>query len=195
MKITVIVISLACFSPGLLAAEEPSPSPTPIFRHHAPRPGPVRRLNYIERRHESEARAGAAQAKAQAQANRSSAAAAQAQAKAADRARAQAQRQVAAEARIETRNQVPRANSDLMSRMGFSEEEIAAEKAREQSAKSGAKETTDATSQAQRQQEQSTPTSGTGAVGDHPTVPPAKADGVAPQKPTSASPAADPDSH
>ena len=81
-----------------------------------------------------------------------------------------------------------------MSRMGFSEEEIAAQKAREQSAKSGAKETTDATSQVQRQQEQST-TSGTGVIGDHPTAPHAKADGVAPQKPTSASPAADPDSH
>ena len=194
MKITVIVISLACFSPGLLAAEEPSPSPTPIFRHYAPRPGPVRRLNYFERRHESEARAGAAQAKAQAQANRSSAAAAQAQAKSADRARAQAQRQLAAEARIETRKQIPCANSDLMSRMGFSEEEIAAQKAREQSAKSGAKETTGTTSQAQRPQEQSTPTSGSGAAGE-PTVPPAKADGVAPQKPTSISPAADPDSH
>jgi hypothetical protein len=195
MKITVIVISLACFSPGLLAAEEPSPSPTPIFRHNAPRPGPARRLNYIERRHESEARAGAAQVKAQAQANRSSAATAQAQAKAADRTRAQAQRQVAAEARIETRNQIPRANSDLMSRMGFSEEEIAAQKASEQAAKSGAKETAGATtSQAQRLQERSTPTSASGAVGE-PTVPPAKADGVAPQKPTSISPAADPDSH
>jgi hypothetical protein len=195
MKITVIVISLACFSPGLLAAEEPSPSPTPIFRHHAPRPGPARRLNYIERRHESEARAGAAQAKAQAQANHSSAAAAQAQRKAADRARAQAQRQVATEARIETRNQIPRANSDLMSRMGFSEEEIAAEKAREQSTKSGAKGTTDTASQVQRQQEQATPTNGTGAVGNHPTALSAKADGVAPQKPTSALPTADPDSH
>lgn len=193
MKITVIVISLACFSPGLLAAEEPSPSPTPIFRHHAPRPGPVRRKNYIERRHESEARAGSAQAKAQAQANRSSAAAAEAQAKAADRARAQAQRQVAAETRIETRNQIPRANSDLMSRMGFSEEEIAAEKAREQPVKSGAKETTDARSQ--RQQERSTPTSDTGAVDNHPIVPHAKAGGVAPQKTTSPSPAPDPDPH
>jgi hypothetical protein len=195
MKITIIVISLACFSPGLLAAEEPSPSPTPIFRHHAPRPGPARRLNYVERRHESEARAGAAQAKAQAQANRSSAAVAQAQAKAADRAREQAQRQVTAEARIETRNQIPRANSDLMSRMGFSDEEIAAQKAREQSAKSGAKETTDATPRAQRPQEQSTPPSGTGVVGNHPTVPAAKADGVAPQKPTNITPAADSDSH
>jgi hypothetical protein len=194
MKITIIVISLACCGPGLLAAEEPSPSPTPIFRHHAPRPGPVRRLNYIERRHESEARAGAAQAKAQAQANRRSAAAAQAQAKTADRARAQAQRQVTAEARVETRNQVPRANSDLMSRMGFSEEEIAAQKAHEQSAKSAVKETPGATSQTQRQQEQSTPISGSRAVGA-PTVPPAKADGVAPQKPTSISPAANPDSH
>jgi hypothetical protein len=195
MKITVVVISLACFSPGLLAAEEPSPSPTPIFRHHAPRPGPVQRKNYIERRHESEARAGSAQAKAQAQANRSSAAAAEAQARAADRARAQAQRQVAAAARIETRNQIPRANSDLMSRMGFSEEEIAAEKAREQPVKSGAKETTDARSQAQRQQERSTPTSDTGAVVNHPTAPHAKADGAAPQNPTTVSPAADPDSH
>ena len=194
MKITVIVISLACFSAGLLAAEEPSPSPTPIFRHYAPRAGPVRRLNYIERRHESETRAGASQAKAQTQANRRSATAAQAQAKAADRARAQAQRQVSAEARIETRNQIPRPNSDLMSRMGFSEEEIAAQKAREQSTKSGAKETTGTTSQAQRQQEQSTPTSGSGVVGE-PTVPAAKADGIAPQKPTSASPAANPDSH
>ena len=195
MKITVIVISLACFSPGLLAAEEPSPSPTPIFRHHAPRPGPVRRRNYIERRNESEARAGAAQAKAQAQASRSSDAAAEAQAKAADRARAQAQRQVAAEARNETRKQIPRANSDLMSRMGFSEEEIAAQKAREQSAKSGAKETTGATSQAKRQQEQPATSNGTGVVGDHLTVPPAKTDAVAPQKPTSASSAANPDSH
>jgi hypothetical protein len=79
--------------------------------------------------------------------------------------------------------------------MGFSEEEIAAEKAREQPVKSGAKETTDATSNAQRQHGQSTPTSGTGVVDDPPTVPRAKADGVAAQKPTSASPAADPDSH
>jgi hypothetical protein len=195
MKITVIVISIACFSPGLLTAEDPSPSPTPIFRHNAPRPGPARRLDYIERRHESEARAGAVQAKTQAHANRSSAAAAQAQSKAADRTRAQAQRQVAAEVRIETRNQIPRANSDLMSRMGFSEEEIAAQKAREQSAKSGAKVTTGATSQAQRLQEQLTAPKGTGVVGDHPTVPPAKADGIAPQKPTSASPVADPDPH
>jgi len=195
MKILVIVISLACFSPGLLAAEEPSPSPTPISRRYAPRSGPVRRLNYFERKHESEARAGAAQAKAQAKANHSSAASAQAQAKAADRARAQAQRQVAAEARIETRNQTPQANSDLMSRMGFSEAEIAAEKAREQSAKSGAKETTGATSQAKRQQEQPATSNGTGVVGDHLTVPPAKTDAVAPQKPTSASSAANPDSH
>ena len=165
MKILVIVISLACFSPGLLAAEEPSPSPTPISRRYAPRSGPVRRLNYFERKHESEARAG------------------------------EAQRQVAAEARIETKKQIPRANSDLMSRMGFSEDEIAAEKAREQPAKSGAKETTGATSQAQRQQEQPATSNGTGVVGEHLTVPPAKTDAVAPQKPTSASSAANPDSH
>jgi len=195
MKIVAIVISLSCFSLGLLAGEESSPSPTPILRHYAPRSGQVRRLNYFERKHESDARAEAAQAKAQAEANRRSAAAAQNQAKAADRTRAQAQRQVAAEARIETRNQVPRTNSDLMSRMGFSEEEIAAEKAHEQSAKSGAKETTGSTSQAQRQQEQTTPTSGTGAVGNHPNVARAKADGVPLQKQASISPAPSPDSH
>jgi hypothetical protein len=78
--------------------------------------------------------------------------------------------------------------------MGFSEEEIAAQEAREQSARSGGKETTGTTSQAQRLQEQSTPPQGTGAVGE-PTVPHAKADGIVPQKPTSASPVADPDSH
>ena len=195
MRITVIVIAFACLGPGLLTAEEPSPSPTPISRHHAPRSGPVRRLNYLERRRESEARAGAAEAKAQAQASRSSAAAAQAQTKAADRAREQAERQLRAEARIETRNQIPRANSDLMSRMGFSQEEIAAQKAREQSATSGAKEATAAPSPPQRQQEQSTPSKAPGAVGDHSTVSPAKADTVAPQKPISVLPTADPDSH
>ena len=195
MKIITIVISLSCFSLGLLAGEEPSPSPTPILRHYAPRSGQVRRLNYFERKHESEARAEAAQAKAQAQANRRSDAAAQNQAKAADRTRAQAQRQVAAEERLETRNQVPRANSDLMSRMGFSEEEIAAEKAREQSAKSGTKERKGSTLQAQRQQEQATPTSGTVASGDNPNLAPAKADGLPLQKQTGISPVAGPDSH
>jgi len=194
MKTTVIVISLACFSFGLLTAEEPTPSPTPVARRYAPRSGQGRRLNYVERRHESEARTGTAQAKAQAQINRQSAAAAQAQAKAADRSRTQAQRQVAAQARLETRNQVPRANSDLMSRMGFSEEEIAAEKAREQSAKSGAKETIAATSRRQRPQE-STPLSSTGALGDHPNVSSAKAKNAEPQTPASASAAVDPNSH
>jgi hypothetical protein len=174
MKTIAIVISLACFSHGLLAAEEPSPSPTPVFRNHVAHPGPLRRLNYIERRRESEARTEAAQARAQAQASRSSAAAAQAQAKAADRARAQAQRQVAAEARVETRNKTPHPTSDVMSRMGFSEQEIAAQKAREHSANPGAKGTTNTTSQAGRQQEQSKPALGSGAVGEHPTPSPAK---------------------
>ncbi len=181
MKITAIAISLACLSPVLLAAEEPSPSPTPILRSYAPRSGQLRRLNYFERKHESEARGEAAQAKAQARSDRTSAATTQAQAKAADRARNQAQRQVAAEARSETRKEMPRANSDLMSRMGFSEEEIAAQKAREQPVEPAAKETTDATSHAGHQHEPSIPTAGTGAV--------------APQKATNASTVADPDSH
>ena len=148
MKVIAIVFSLACFSHGVLVAEEPSPSPTPVFRHYAPHSGQERRLNYIERRHDSEARVQAAQAKAQAQANRRSADAARVQVKTASRARAQAQRQVAVEARIEAKNATPRANSELMSRMGFSEQEIAAQKAREQSERPGGKEAKESTSQA-----------------------------------------------
>lgn len=195
MKIIAIVISLACFSHGVLVAEEPSPSPTPDFRRHAPHPGPVRRLNYIERRHESEARVEASEAKAQAQVNRRSADAAQAQSKAASRARTQAQRQVAAETRIEAKNATPHANSELMSRMGFSEQEIAAQKAREQSERPGGKEAKESTLQEARRPETSPPVVETGAADQQSTVSHAKAVGAATQKPTSASSATDPDSH
>ena len=195
MKITAIAISLACLSPGLLAAEEPSPSPTPIFRNYAPHSAQERRLNYFERKHESEARGETAQAKAQARADRTSAAATQAQTKAANRARTQAQRQVATETRSETRKEIPRTNSDLMSRMGFSEEEIAAQKAREQPGTPVAKETTDSTFQTQRPQEQSIPNASIGAPSDHPILPHAKADTGAAQQPVRASPAPDPESH
>lgn len=188
MKVIAIVISFACFSLGALEAEEPSPSPTPIFRHSALRPGPLRRSNYIERRRESEARTGAAQAKAQAQANRRSANAAQAQVKEASRTRAQAQRQVAAEARNEARNATPRANSELMSRMGFSETEIAAQKAREEAAKPGAKESNETMSQGEPRQPQPKPATSPGAESDRPALSQTEVDGHPKGKPTSASP-------
>ena len=175
MKIIIIVISLACFSHGALADDQATPSPTPVYLNRLARPGSLWRHEQITRSHALEAVAESnAQARAQAQANRQSTATAQAQAREAARAREQAQREVAAQNRIEARNQIPHPTSDVMSRMGFSEQEIAAQKAREHSANPGAKETTDTTSQAGRQQEQSKPVVNSGAVGDHPTPSPAK---------------------
>ncbi len=152
MKVITIVISLACISHGALGDDLATPSPTPVYPNYIGRPGSVRRLERIDRQRalqaESEARA---QARAQAKASRRSTAATKAQAREAARARTQTQRQVAAQNRIEARNETPRSNSDLMTRMGFSGQEIAAQKAREQSAKSGSEETFSATSQAEHQ--------------------------------------------
>lgn len=195
MKVIAIVISLACFSHGALADDLATPSPTPVYLNYLGRPGSVRRLEQIDRRRavqaESESRA---QARAQAKANLRSTAATQAQSREAAHTREQAQRQVAAENRIEARNETPHANSDLMTRMGFSEQEIAAQKAREQSAKPGAKETASAPSQAQHQQQEPKPAADTGAAVDHPTHSHAKSNGAATQKPANPSPAADPGS-
>ena len=135
----------------------------------------------------SELHAEAAQSRAQAKANRHSTAEQKAEAKAVVRARAQAQRQVAAETRHETAKESPHTNSDLMSRMGFSDEEIAAQKAREQSGKLGVKEKTDGILGTTPQ---SAHTSDTGVAGDFH----AGAHGAGAQAPSSASPAPDPDS-
>ena len=187
----VFLISLACFSHGALADEDATPTPTPAYLNRLARPGSLRRQEQIERRSALKAQAESrAQTKAQTKADRRTTAAAQSQARAAGRAREQAQRQVAAEARRESANATPHATSDLMSRMGFSEKEIAAQKAREQPAKPGAKETAAASSQAGRQQEQSTPTEDTA---DQPAL--SSARDAATPKPASASPTADPDSH
>ena len=179
MKVIAIVISLACFCHGALADDQATPSPTPVYLYRAARPGTLRHQEEIERRRELEA---------QAKAGRRSAVAAQAEARAAARVREQAQRKVEAEERAEAANAIPHATSDLMSRMGFSAQEIAAQKAREQSLKPEAKETTDVTSQAGRQSEQSRPAVNSGTPEDHLTRSHA-------EKPTSPSPAPDSGSH
>ena len=179
MKVIAIVISLACFCRGALADDQATPSPTPVYLYHLARPGTLRQEE-IARRRELEA---------QAKADRRSAMAAQAEARAAARVREQAQRMVEAEERAQAANAIPHATSDLMSRMGFSAQEIAAQKAREQSLKPEAKETTDVTSQAGRQSEQSRPAAvNSGTAEDHLTRSHA-------EKPTSPSPAPDSGSH
>ena len=196
MKVIAILISLACFSQRALADDQSTPSPTPVYLNHLARPGSVRRMEQLDRERALQAETDSnAQRKAQAKANRHSTSATQKQSRAAARTREQAQRQVDAEARSEARNETPHATSDLMSRMGFSEQEIAAQKAREQPAKPGAKETTDATSQAGHQQEQATPAADPGVADNHPAASHAKNSGVSGQKPTSASAAADPGSN
>jgi hypothetical protein len=79
--------------------------------------------------------------------------------------------------------------------MGFSEKEIAAQKAREQSVRLGAKGAKESTSQAAPRPAESAPAGETGAADQQPNVSTSKADGVSVQKPSSASPAVDPDSH
>jgi len=179
MKVIAIVISLACFCGGALADDQATPSPTPVYLSRLARPAALRRQEEIERRRVLEA---------EAKADRRSAVDAQAEARTAARAREQAQqqaqRQVEAEERALAANAKPHATSDLMSRMGFSAAEIAAQKAREQSPKPEAKKTTDVTSQAGRQSEQSRPAVNSGTPEDRLTRSHA-------EKPTSPSPAPD----
>src|SRR6476659_3332599 len=179
MKVIAIVISLACFCRGALADDQATPSPTPVYQYRLARQGTLRRQEEIQRKRVLEA---------QAKADRRSAVDAQAEARTAARVREQAQRQVEAEERALAANATPHATSDLMSRMGFSAPEIAAQKAREQSLKAEAKKTTDVTSQAGRQSEQSRPAVNSGTPEDHLTRSHA-------EKPTSPSPAPDSGSH
>ena len=175
MEIITIVISLACLSHGALADDQATPSPTPVYLNRLARPGSLRRHEQINRSRALQTAAESnAQARAEAKANRQSTATAQAQAREAARAREQAQRQVAAQNRFEARNETPHPTSDVMRRMGFSEQEIAAQKAREHSANSGAKQTTATTSQSGHQQEQPKPAVDSGAVGDRPAPSPAR---------------------
>ena len=149
MKITTIVISLACLSQAALADDlaTQTPSPTPAYINPLGRRGDIRRA---ERRNAVQSAADSrSQGRAKQKADRSAAETAQAQARQAARAREQAQRELAVQNRRETRNEKPQLTSDLMSRMGFSEKQIADQKAREQSAKADSKKTTDSTSPGQ----------------------------------------------
>lgn len=88
MTIITIVISLACFSHGVLADDEATPSPTPVYLNRLARPASLRRQEQINRSRALQAVAESnAKARAQAQANRRSTATAQAQAREAARAR------------------------------------------------------------------------------------------------------------
>lgn len=140
MKHIAIVISLLCLSHGALADDQATPSPTPVYLNRLARPGSLRRYEQIERRRELQTETESnSKARTQAKADQRSTAAAQAQARAAERAREQAQRKVDAEARAEAARATPHATSDLMSRMGFSEQEIAAQKRREEPSQESSK--------------------------------------------------------
>ena len=147
MKITAILLLLGCLSPGVLAEDLATPSPTPVYTHPLARRGALRRAQQIDRRRAREAATEEhAQARAKAKTNHRSGATALTQASEAARTREQAEREVAAQNRIEAARATPHATSDVMSRMGFSEKEIAAQKAREQSAQIRAKDSSSANS-------------------------------------------------
>lgn len=140
MKLIVMIISLACLSHGALADDQasPTPTPTPAYLHHLARPGSPRRWEQINRRRDLDAESQSlAQKRADAaatKASRRSTLSAQAQAREAARERERAQRQLDAAARLQSARAIPHPTSDLMKRMGFSEEEVAAQKAHEEEA-------------------------------------------------------------
>lgn len=136
-----LFLVLAGFGEGAMANDlsTPTPTPTPYINPIARR-GELRKLERTNRRRAAlDQSQSNAQARAQSKASRRSQVAAQAQTREAARAREQAQRQVAAEARSESARATPHPSSDLMRRMGFSEQDIAAQKAREDAEKSGSK--------------------------------------------------------
>ncbi len=138
MKAIATMSLLVCFSQVAFADDlsSPSPSPTPLYLRHLGRPGSVHRMEQLDRRRELEAESQSrAATRAQNKANRLATAKAAADAKTAARDRERAQREVESEARLESARATPRANSDLMKRMGFSEEEITAQKRVEDSAR------------------------------------------------------------
>ena len=143
MKITTLVISLACLSQAALADDLATPTPAPVPAIYLGHPG---RRETVRRQARLSAADSRAQQRAKQKADRATAETAQAQARQAVRAREQAQRELAAQNRRQTRTEKPHLTSDVMSRMGFSEKQIADQKAREQSANGESKRTTDPTS-------------------------------------------------
>ena len=138
MKVIAVVSLLVSLGQGALADDfsTPTPSPTPTYLRHFARPGSARRMEQLDRRRaldtDSQARAAT---RAQTKADRLASARAEADAKAAARERERAQRKVDTESRLETAKATPHATSDLMKRMGFSERDIAAQKALEEPAR------------------------------------------------------------
>lgn len=140
MKNTAALILFTCLSCSVQADDLATPSPTPVYPYHLARPGTVRRMEQLDRQRALQADTQTrAQARHQAKANRATTAAAETQARLAARTKEKAQQQVDAEARRESAKAAPKSTSDLMKQMGFSDEEVAAQKAREDSAKPGAK--------------------------------------------------------
>ncbi len=146
MKVIAIAVLIAGLSPSAWADDLATPSPTPIYPYHLARPGSLRRAEQLnhERVLQSEADTRA-QTRQQVKANRNTTATAEAQARLAARTKEKAQQHVDAEARRESAKATPKATSDLMKQMGFGDEEVAAQKAREDSAKPGAKQTINTT--------------------------------------------------
>lgn len=136
MKILPLLIALTCFCDSALAGDLATPTPTPtVYPRLLGRPGSLLRQERFSRRNTREAASESrAQTRAREKADRRSTAATQAQAREAARARERAQREVTAENRTQAKEATPRATSDLMTRMGFSEQEISAQKARETTA-------------------------------------------------------------
>lgn len=133
-----VVISLAALSHVVLGDDQPTPSPTPLYLRPLARPGSVRRIEQLERQRTLEAESQSRAARARAREDRRATATAQAQAREAARERERAQCEVDAEARRESARATPRPTSDLMKRMGFNDQEIAAQKALEDSSKAEA---------------------------------------------------------
>ncbi|MGI8890944.1 MAG: hypothetical protein ACR2G0_09220 [Chthoniobacterales bacterium] len=138
MKVCTLVILLATFSQAALADDlgtTPTPTASPTAAILA-RPGRV--IGAIRHEERREARQDAVETKVQVQkqqrVERVAAATARAQARQAARAHDKADREVAAQNPSQTQKEKPQLNSELMTRMGFSEQQIAEQKAREQAA-------------------------------------------------------------
>jgi len=140
MKTTATLILLASLTCIARADDLATPSPTPIYLHHLAPPGTIRRAEQLNRQHELQSEVDArAQARQQAKANRAATAKAEAQARVDAHTKEKAQQQVDAEARRESAKATPKSTSELMKQMGFSDQEVAAQKAKEDAAKAGQK--------------------------------------------------------
>ncbi|MEO7166733.1 MAG: hypothetical protein ABI016_06815 [Chthoniobacterales bacterium] len=134
MKTITIALLLACLGHAALADDLATATPTPtLVINPLARRGDIRRAERYNRRSERQtAVANRAKDRSQQRIDRVAAQTAQAQARQAARSREEAQREVAAENRRQTHAEKPRLTSDLMTRMGFNDRQIADQKAREQ---------------------------------------------------------------